>query len=71
MKKLQELWARLPLKLRKELVSFLHTFLGVFVSLVLSGIADAPWTKEAVIALLIAALRSAIKAGWNAVAKYE
>jgi hypothetical protein len=71
MKKLHEMWLRLPLNYRKEIVSFTHTFLGVFGSIVMLGIADAPWTSEALIALLIAGVRAGIKAGWNRVARYK
>jgi hypothetical protein len=39
MKKLHEMWLRLPLNYQKEIVSFTHTFLGVFGSIVILGIA--------------------------------
>jgi hypothetical protein len=52
-------------------VSIIHTFLGVFGSIFVLGIAEIPWTHEAIIALLIAGIRAGIKASWNMVAKYE
>jgi hypothetical protein len=71
MKKLHEMWLKLPLTYRKEIVSIIHTFLGVFGSIFVLGIAEIPWTHEAIIALLIAGIRAGIKASWNMVAKYD
>jgi hypothetical protein len=71
MKWLLAKWNLIPLKYRKEIISFLHTFLGVFAGVMMLGLAEGAWTKEALIALIVSAIRSAIKVAWNAVARYD
>ena len=58
-------------KIKLELLSILHTFLSVFVPILLINLNNFDFTtlsKESLIALVVAVLRSSIKATWNKVA---
>lgn len=65
MKKLQELWLKVPAKWRTEATSISHTFVAAFATQIMFEIGtngDIPASKEALIALIAAAIRSAWKA---------
>jgi hypothetical protein len=59
---------KLTLNQKYELKSIFQTFLAVFIPLVLSTISELDYTnlsKETLLALVTALLRSAIKASWQ------
>ena len=66
---LKTLWSKVPEAWRKEATSFAHTFIGTLVVTVGFQInaGQISWTKEALVALAVAALRSAWKAAFNKV----
>lgn len=63
-------WSALPEATRKEVVSFLHTFVATMaVSISTQLQTDMPLTKDALLALAVAASRSALKAAIATVIK--
>jgi len=72
MNRLQQLWDDVPYGWRVEIVSVIHTFVPAFIgalaiSFEVTG--DFSWTKEAFLAVVLAAGRSAFKATWIVVVK--
>lgn len=72
MNRLQKLWDDVPYSWRVEIVSVIHTFVPAFIgalaiSFEVTG--DFSWTKEAVLAAVLAAGRSAFKATWIAIVR--
>jgi hypothetical protein len=67
--KIKELWARLPLKYRKEVHSFIITFIVALLTAWIVAIESGfvPTSGEVVVAMLAATMRSALKSAWNAV----
>lgn len=61
-------WEAIPLDWRKEITSIWHTFLTVFMLQISIQIkaGQIPMTHDAILALVTAASRSAIKAVWEA-----
>ncbi len=60
-----ELWEGFPPTWRTELLSAFHTFVATFVGTILFSLqvtGEVSWTKEALVALLIAAIRAGFKA---------
>ena len=59
-------WLRVPESWRREIVSITQTFLGVFLLEIGANIfvQTPPTSKEALVAILAAALRSGVKAAW-------
>jgi hypothetical protein len=49
------------------------TFLSIFAAAMVLGLTEGPMisSREALIALLIAAIRTALKTAWNEIARYE
>jgi len=63
------MWLGLPETWRTELASAFHTFVPAFL-LVMGGFfqsaAEIEWTKEAIIALIVATFTAAMRAGFKA-----
>ena len=67
LERLRALWAGIPIKWRKEAVSFSHTFVATFCVFVASQISTGVTpTGNALVALAAAAARAALKAAFNA-----
>lgn len=64
---LKSLWSKVPLGWKQEITSFLHTFIAsLALTIALQLQADViPASKDALVALAVAALRSALKAAFN------
>lgn len=69
--RLKQLWKAIPFAWREEAKSFTHTFCATLILSILLQLqsGDIPAGKDALLALATAALRSALKAGANAVLK--
>lgn len=67
MKYLKSLWLKIPLEWKKEATSFLHTFVASLVLTIAMQIekGDIPMSKDALLALGLAAIRSAWKVAFN------
>ena len=61
-------WLQIPIDWRKEITSIWHTFLTVFILQISIQIkaGQIPMTHDALVSLVTAASRSAIKAVWEA-----
>ena len=63
--RIKELWTGLPATWRTELMSAFHTFIPAFVGALLISFevtGGVSWTKEAILAVLLAAFRAGFKA---------
>lgn len=61
---IERLWLRIPESWRKEITSLLHTFFSVFflqILVQLSTTGGVPTSKDALVAIVVAAVRSAWK----------
>ena len=65
MPKSKSLWAKIPVAWKKELMSAFHTFVPAFLGALyfsFQATGSVEWTKEALLAVLLAALRAGFKA---------
>jgi len=62
---IKEWWTKIPYEWRKEITSFSHTFIGTFIVVVGTDLSNIAWSRDALIALAVSALRSAWKAAFN------
>ena len=60
-------WKKLPLKVRKEVTSFLQTFVAVFGTAFFAQLSagDIEWTSATLAAIAVSAARAAIKAAFG------
>lgn len=60
------LWLNLSEKARKEIVSFIHTFVAAFGVFVVDNFHTVAFTKEALWAFVLSAVRTSLKLAYNA-----
>lgn len=71
--RVKEVWLGLPETWRTELASAFHTFVPIFLLAMagfLQNASEIEWTKEAVIALVIATVSAGLRAVFKAVSVY-
>lgn len=73
MERVRELYLGLPETFRTELMSAFHTIIPVFfgtLAVFFQSASEIPWTKEAVIALIVASLTAAFRAVFKALSMW-
>lgn len=58
-------WLSLPERARKEITSFIHTFVAAFCFFVVNNVDSVNWSKESLLAFGLSAMRTALKISWN------